>query len=173
MTPINKGIGVLALSLLSGVALAQNPVEVEIQTLNSDISVVNFVVDGSIEATQQIASPFGIPKLLEGDAILYQGLYGVLTKNASINTSGISDIFDDNADYAMVFDASVKTLGVKIPAGEKTEIFIVDMAGKLVMSQKVNSQVNTIDLSNLAPGVYMAGASSNNKFSKTLKFILK
>lgn len=169
MTPINKGIGVLALSLISGMAFAQDP-GVATQDITSKIAVSD--VDG-FTAVQQVASPFGSPVLIEGDDVLYQGLFGALVGGASSGSVGIGNIFSDNAAYEIVFDAAVKTLGVKIPAGETAKIFIVDMAGQTVLAQATNDEVTTIDLSSFAPGVYMAGAASDNKFSKTLKFILK
>ena len=168
MTPINKGIGVLALSLVSGMAFAQNP-SAEMQDITSKISVNE--VNG-FTAVQQVGSPFWAPVLVMGDDVLCQGLFGVLSGSIS-NPSAVGSIFSDNADYEIVFDASVKTLGVKVPAGESAKIFIVDMAGKTVLAQTTNDEVTTIDLSSFAPGVYMAGAASDNKFSKTLKFILK
>lgn len=169
MTPINKGIGVLALSLVSGMAFAQDP-GVATQDITSKIAVSD--VDG-FTAVQQVASPFGSPVLIEGDDVLYQGLFGALVGSTSSGSVGIGSIFSDDAAYEIVFDAAVKTLGVKIPAGETAKIFIVDMAGQTVLAQATNDEVTTIDLSSFAPGVYMAGAASDNKFSKTLKFILK
>lgn len=169
MTPINKGIGVIALSLVSGMAFAQDP-GVATQDITSKIAVSD--VDG-FTAVQQIGSPFGSPVLIAGDDVLLQGLFGALVGDTNSDLSGIGNIFSDNAAYEIVYDAAVKTLGVKIPAGESAKIFIVDMAGQTMLAQTTNNEVTTIDLSSFAPGVYMAGAASDNKFSKTLKFILK
>lgn len=134
MTPINKGIGVLALSLLSGAAFAQSPA-VASQDITSKIAVSD--VDG-FTVVQQIASPFGAPVLLAGDDVLAQGLFGVLVGVTSNDPTGVGSIFSDNEAYEIVYDAVVKTLGVKVPAGETAKIFIVDMGGQTVLAQTTN-----------------------------------
>lgn len=169
MTPINKGIGVFALSMMSAAAFGQQPASIEMQDITSKIAVT--YVDGKT-VVQQVGSPFGAPVLVMGDDVLYQGLFGALTQVSS-GTVGIGSIFGDNDNYELAFDAAVKALRVKIPAGETAKIFIVDMSGATVVSENINDKVGTIDLSSLTPGIYMAGTASDNKFSKTLKFILK
>lgn len=168
MVPIIKGIGVLALGMmLPAVANAQKP-EL-LQDYTSSIKVTN--VDDATIVTQQVGAPLGMAILNYGDATMLQGLYAAIT-GIDNGTVGVDDIISENSDVALAYDAVLKALLISVPDGSADyQVFVVDVNGKLVC--KANVKDNVLDLSELAPGMYVAGLAADNKYSKTLKFIVK
>lgn len=168
MVPIIKGIGVLAIAAsLPMVAFGQQKEEI-LQDYTSSIKVAD--VNG-ITVMQQVGAPFGIATLSDGQDILLQGLFAALTGLDSVQT-GVDGIFSDNADVSLAYDAVLKALRFSVPedlAG--CQVMVVDSNGNLVRKTAVKD--NVLDLSDLTPGLYIAGVAAENKYYKTLKFIVK
>ncbi|MBD5356340.1 MAG: T9SS type A sorting domain-containing protein [Bacteroides sp.] len=169
MVPIIKGIGVLALGmLLPAVADAQEPA-VEMQDYTSSIMVTT--VDDATTVMQQAGAPLGMAVLTEGDNVMLQGLFAALT-GIDGNTVGVGTIYSDKEDVALAYDPLLKALHISVPDGlPNCRVFVVDADGGLVCKSTVRD--NVLDLSELAPGIYVAGLAADNKYSKTLKFIVK
>ncbi|MBD5358430.1 MAG: T9SS type A sorting domain-containing protein [Bacteroides sp.] len=169
MVPIIKGIGVLALGMmLPAVANAQDPA-VKMQDYTSSIKVTT--VDDATTVMQQVGAPLGMAVLTEGDNVMLQGLFAALT-GIDDNTTGVGGIYSDNEGVALAYDAVLKALRISVPDGlSNYQVFVVDANGGLVCKSTVKD--NVLDLSELAPGIYVAGLAADNKYSKTLKFIVK
>ena len=60
---------------------------------------------------------------------------------------------------------------LEINADAQTQMSIVDMNGKVVGTQTLNSGSNSVSTSNLATGVYMASFTNDKGQKATVKFV--
>ena len=167
-----KKIGIMLAGVAIPLALAaQNPA-VSLQNYTSRIDAAT--ADGCV-ITQQIGAPLGAPDVAEGDDVMYQGLFGVLSGVPAGGTVGVGFNYAAVADgVALSFCSGSKTLSVAVSGryGEAS-LVIVDSSGQTVRNLNLKENNVGIDLSDLASGIYMAGCVVDNKFSRTLKFIVK
>lgn len=163
-------------SMLCGVVMplkltAQNPTVV-LQNYTSRID--STVADGYV-ITQQIGASLGTPDVVDGDDVMYQGLFGVLS---GVPAGGGLDVgFNyavDADDVELHYSSEAKTLHVVIGSHHQgSRLLVVNSSGQLVGSFDLKENNATLDLSTLSSGVYMAGCTVNDLLSKTLKFIVK
>lgn len=167
----NNGIVVLAVGLISsGYAFAQEP-DIPLQDYTSKISVTT--IDG-FYISQEIGSPISIPKSVEGDVTIFQGLWASLTGISAGITSIVPDIQAENSLINIDYNAESGILSVKFP-GETPhgKIAISDTSGKIILSEVCHGPAFRRSLANLPAGIYMAMAVIENNSYKSLKFYVK
>lgn len=118
----------------------------------------------------ELGNPFMVEST-DGDEIFMQGIIDVISGNETTNS--VEFLKDDNIDVSILFDQKHSVLTLKLPAGEKGRIVIVDINGKNILDNVVDNSIASIDLSHLSTGIYMAALAQNNYVIKTLKFIIK
>lgn len=177
MIPIKKKMGVLlmvfpAIAPMSAQTSAEEKPPILMQDYTSKITVRDF---NGITLKQQFGSPYGAAYRLSGDAMLYQGLFGLLRSGFTDTSTGMKGVgISNDANVSLSYDALLKKLEISVPAESNGyKLYVVDMNGKNVLSMALTESTTTADLSTFAPGIYMAGVASNNNYSKTLKFIVK
>lgn len=167
MIPKKKGMAVLALGMaLPVLGFAETP-EIMLQDYYSSIKA------GSAEGyslMEQVGSPLGMATLKEGDDVLFQGLLNAI--EALGDRTGAEFVFADDGNVHLTYDATLKSLNISVPE-ELVDclVVVVDAKGQTVVMRNITE--NTLDLSQLTPGIYMAGVTTNNKYHKTLKFVVK
>lgn len=169
MNSNNKGMCIAAAAILAafGVSHAQSN-----QTLPEDYtSAMTTTVSEGYSVAQHVGGAFGIPVLESGEDILLQGLYAILNGISEGPTTGIGSIVAEDGSIGMEFDSVLKTLTVESTG--KGRIYVVNSNGQTVINIASESGMTKADLSELTPGLYIAGYTSNNKINKTLKFIVK
>lgn len=119
---------------------------------------------------QQVASPFSVPVLESGDDIVRQGLFAILT-GVTDSMTGVGSIVVEDGAVSIEYDAMLKTLVTTCP--EAGRLMVVNANGQTVLSKSLQAGATGTDISSLAPGMYIAGYTSNNKINKSLKFIVK
>ncbi|WP_298147187.1 T9SS type A sorting domain-containing protein [Flavobacterium sp.] len=87
------------------------------------------------------------------------------------NVLGIDDVTTKNT-ASLVFAAASAELNINIPTGlnENTTISIFDLSGRVVKNTKIQSNNETINLSGLTAGTYIATLKNGNE-QKVLKFV--
>lgn len=107
------------------------------------------------------------------------GSYSVdITKNGStrrsdcvdINTLGNKD-FDFNSKLSVYPNPFKDEISVNVDANAKVEIF--NLIGEIVYNGKINSGTTSLNLSNIATGVYLMKITTENNQSKTVKIVKK
>ncbi|MBD5286983.1 MAG: T9SS type A sorting domain-containing protein [Bacteroides sp.] len=163
-------------AMLSGMALpltltAQNPAVI----LQNYTSRIDSTVADGYAVTQQIGASLGIPDVVDGDDVMYQGLFGVLS---GVPAGGLLDVGFNYAaatdDVELYYRSEDKALHVVCGSHHQgSRLLVVNSSGQAVGSFDLNEDNIILDISNLSSGVYMAGYIVDNLFSKTLKFIVK
>ena len=80
---------------------------------------------------------------------------------------------NDLASVGVVLNNTIATSSLEIYADAQTQMSIVDMNGKVVGTQTLNSGSNSVSTSNLATGVYMASFTNDKGQKATVKFVKK
>ena len=70
-------------------------------------------------------------------------------------TTSINDINRPQVQFKVFPNPFNQEVTIAIKSVQNTEFKIYNMIGELVSNGKLNSQINTIDLSSLAPNVYI------------------
>lgn len=167
-----KTIGIILAGLAIPLALAaQNP-SVSLQNYTSRIDATT--ADGCL-ITQQIGAPLGAPVVADGEDVMYQGLFGVLSGVPAGGAAGVGFNYAAGVDgVALSYSSESKTIRVVvIDCYRASRLVIVDSSGQAVRNLTLKENDVDIDLSDLASGIYLAGCVVDNKYSKTLKFIVK
>lgn len=173
MVPFRKGIAILSLAMVAPAltSLAQSP-GVLMEDYTSDITTTE--LNGN-SFNQQVGAPLGTPVLVSGDDVLLQGLFAALTGVKSTQESGSNDItLGDVAEIEILYNGALKSLTVAVPDEYlKSRLMLVNVKGETVKSVVLEENRTTVDLSSIAPDIYIAGVASQNSIFKTLKFNLK
>lgn len=173
MVPFRKGIAILSLTLVLPAlsTFAQTP-QVWMDDYTSDIT--NTEVNG-YSLNQQVGAPFSIASLVTGDDVMLQGLFAAVTGAVDSSQSGVNDItLGDVAEIEISYNGALKTLTVAVPdAYLKSRLMLVNVKGETVKAVVLEENRTTVDLSSIAPDIYIAGVASQNSIFKTLKFNLK
>lgn len=92
--------------------------------------------------------------------------------NGKENVSSIIYILSDNKNVINIYPNPGKN-SVNIQTGNFTNVKIqlVDMTGKIKIDQKLTANNNTIDIKNLATGIYVINIIENNQLTQTIKFV--
>lgn len=167
-----KKIGIALAGLAIHLALpAQNP-SVSLQNYTSRIDATT--ADGFL-VTQQIGAPLGAPVVADGVDVMYQGLFGVLSGVPAGGAAGVGfNYAADVDDIVLSYSSESKTIRVVVDDRYRvSRLVIVDSSGQAVINLTLKENDVDIDISDLSSGIYMAGCVVDNKFPKTLKFIVK
>lgn len=167
-----KTIGIILASLTIPIALAaQNP-SVSLQNYTSRIDATT--ADGCL-IIQQVGAPLGVPDMADGDDVMFQGLFGVLSGVPAGGTAGVGFNYAADVDgVTLSFCSESKT--VRVVVGDRyraSRLVIVDSSGQAVRNLTLKENDVNIDISDLSSGIYLAGCMVDHKYSKTLKFIVK
>lgn len=101
-----------------------------------------------------------------------QGVQTAILKNFSVKympTLSISN--NDLAALGVVLNNTVTTSTLLIQADMQTQMSIVDLNGKVIAQQVLNSGSNTVNTSVLAKGVYLAAFTNDQGQKATVKFV--
>lgn len=173
MVPFRKGIAILSLTMVLPAlsSMAQSP-GVLMEDYTSDITMTT--VDGN-SFNQQVGAPLSSPTRIYGDDVLLQGLFAALTEVSNGGVTGKNDItLGDVAEIEILYNGALKSLTVSVPdAYLKSRLMLVNVKGETVKAVVLEENRTTVDLSTIAPDIYIAGVASQNSIFKTLKFNLK
>ncbi len=87
------------------------------------------------------------------------------------NYVGVSNISNNNI---FVYPNPVKEkFTVKLNSLNNSEIVLTNILGRVVLTQKLQENKNTVDVSKLSNGVYFYSIINNNKIIETKKLIIK
>ncbi len=78
---------------------------------------------------------------------------------------------NDLASVGVVLNNTIATTSLQIEADAQTQMSIVDMNGKVVGKQVLNSGSNSVNTSSFAAGIYMASFTNEKGQKATVKFV--
>lgn len=78
---------------------------------------------------------------------------------------------NDLASVGVVVNNTIATSSLQIQADTQTQMSIVDMNGKIIGTQKLQSGSNTVNTATLATGIYMASFTNDKGQKATVKFV--
>jgi hypothetical protein len=97
----------------------------------------------------------------------------VIRSHFEANTAtGISENNNEN-EFSVYPNPSNGTIIVNSKGGAGSQIIIADVLGKTVLADKLQSDIQSIDITNLPQGMYFATSIHNDGKSKTIKIIKK
>lgn len=171
MNPLMKGIGSLAMIVLATPWTFAQEALVKMQSYTSKISITTC---DNLTVIQQVGFPLGTPVKVEGEPVVNQGLFGVLT-GLDPTTSGVDDIIYSYDDGILLsFDPVLNTLNVNTSTDSGlVRIAVMDTAGNTILAISVDNLENSVHLPQLAPGTYIAAVATLNNLFKSFKFIVK
>ena len=96
-----------------------------------------------------------------------------LHPDGTIHTYSIGIETVENSDIRIYPNPAADKVTIDLQNTSATEICLMDIYGKTVLRQAVNSQSEVLDLGNLAKGMYFVQISNNGKVEASQKLIKK
>lgn len=143
----------------------------DVQTgLHSHTSSTATSAVGNHVVTHDVGNPFSAPVLLAGDDVVLHGLFALLYGRAN-GATGVKTIFADDKNVTLEYDEARKCIKLSNPAPGK--LIVLNSGGVAVVSVPVDAGATSETVSNLTPGLYLAGFTTSNQIKKSIKFIVK
>ncbi|WP_318642392.1 T9SS type A sorting domain-containing protein [Flavobacterium ardleyense] len=100
------------------------------------------------------------------------GVQTAVLKNFSFKYSPTLAVSkNDLASVGVVLNNTIATSSLQVSAENQTQMSIIDINGKVVGQQTLNSGNNSVNTSSFATGIYMASFTNENGQKATVKFV--
>ena len=151
----------------------------------SAAQIYPFKMAGPSSSPKAVADYYDGRRLLSGSAGLLSANYQkfsvaqaasqlwYLHPDGTIHSYSVGIETAENSDIRMYPNPAADKVTVELQNTTATEICVMDIYGKTVVRQAVNSQSEVLDLGNLAKGMYFVQIRNNSKVEATQKLIKK